>query len=75
MLIIIHCVGNNSYLFLCSQPDYDEIDENGYKAFSSTRPSKEKLLSTDKKYGEKLVHSLSFYSFPIVQLYKPVIVS
>jgi hypothetical protein len=38
---------------LSSQPDYDEIDENGtYKAFSSTRPSKEKLLSTDKKYGE-----------------------
>jgi len=35
------------------KPDYDEIDENGtYKAFSSTRPSKEKLLSTDKKYGE-----------------------
>lgn len=43
-----------SFVFL--QPDYDEIDENGYKAFASTRPSKEKLLSTDKKYGE------SFYN-------------
>jgi hypothetical protein len=35
------------------KPDYDEIDENGgYKAFPSTRPSKEKLLSTDKKYDD-----------------------
>ncbi|XP_045024052.1 uncharacterized protein LOC116929374 isoform X7 [Daphnia magna] len=34
------------------KPDYDEIDENGYKAFASTRPSKEKLLSTDKKYDD-----------------------
>ena len=42
------------------QPDYDEIDENGYKAFATTRPSKEKLLSTDKKYGEKFHSALSF---------------
>jgi len=35
------------------KPDYDEIyDENGYKAFSTTRPSKEKLLMTDKKYDD-----------------------
>jgi len=34
------------------KPDYDEIDENGYKAFATTRPSKEKLLSTDKKYDD-----------------------
>lgn len=44
------------------QPDYDEIDENGYKTFATTRPSKEKLLSTDKKYGESLPPSSFFFS-------------
>ena len=42
----------HKFVLLSLQPDYDEIyDENGYKAFSTTRPSKEKLLMTDKKYG------------------------